>query len=320
VTRGAGPSWSPDSSRLAVVRRGHVWVARADGRAVRRVSRPEKFSFARAIPGRPLWTPNGRRIIFPRESYFPGELMTVSPQGGRPRRLTRNRIWETEPAWSPDGRMVAFTGVGLHDEQEIYVVRADGTQLRRLTRRPGPDSKPAWSPDGKRIVFVRDSRDGAVLYVVPSAGGKPRPIHRLAPRNGGSPSWAPASWIAINGIELVSGRGLSRGRATRPPPNGFDLQPDWAPDGRRFAFVRQVAYDCRDCLATYLMVGRVGNRGVRRVAKDLIAPAWSPDGSRIAAVMLEGGGLVTVRPDGSGRRVLAVGLDESTEIDWGPAP
>jgi TolB protein len=319
VTHGMGPSWLPDSSQLAVVRGGHVWVARADARAMRLVSRDEGFSFSVAVPGRPVWTPNGRRIIFPRESDFPGELMTVSPAGGRRHRLTHNRIREIQPAWSPDGRMVAFTGVGGTDEREIYVVRADGTRLRRLTRRPGPDSQPTWSPDGRRIVFVRETGSEAALVVVPLAGGKAKRIHHLRRTVGGSPSWAPARWIAINGIELVTESGRSRGRATRPPPNGHDWQPDWAPDGRRFVFVRQVSYDCRNFLATDLSVGRLGSNSVRKIATALVAPSWSPDGSRIAAVTFGGGALVTIRPDGSGRRVLAVGLEEDTEIDWGPA-
>lgn len=322
VTRGTAPSWSPDSRRLAVVRGAHVWVASADGRSVRRVSRRQ--GTRAAVTSRPVWTPNGRRILFSRESSFPSELVTVLPTGGERRRLTHNRLREIEPAWSPDGRMIAFTGVFDEEraaEKEIYVMRADGTHLRRLTRRRGPDSQPAWSPDGKRIVFVRASGSGAVLHVMSVIGGRSRPIRHLEPgiRAAGHPAWAPARWIAFDGLDLVSATGKSGGRLTRPREEAPDTQPDWAPDGRRFAFVRSVSMPCRQCEWLELYVGRLGTRRVRRVAANLVAPSWSPGGSRIAAVTEGGGALVTIKPDGSDRRVLAVGVEDEAGLDWGPA-
>jgi TolB protein len=321
VTSGINPSWSPDSSKLAVVRGEHVWVVRADGRAARRVGRSGAFSSDEA---RALWAPDGRRIVFPRENVVSDELMIVAPSGGPRRRLTHNRMLELNPAWSPDGRMVAFTGVlDEHgaSEEEIYVVRADGTGLRRLTHRRGTDSQPTWSPDGRQIVFLRRSRTDDALYVVPVAGGKPTPIVSLASWPTGHPAWAPGRWIAIDGIELYTPTGEAGGRLTHNPQEDEpDGELDWAPDGRRFAFARVVNLGCGQCEVPYLAVGELGSSNVSQTNTAVTSPSWSPDGSRIAAVLYGDGLLVTMRPDGSDRRVVAAGLgEEGAEIDWGPA-
>jgi Tol biopolymer transport system component len=345
VTRGIFASWSPDSSKLAVVRPSRkdpeesgapgstgndVWVVHADGRAPRRVSR-SRGSFS-GVEGRPVWTPNGRRILFLLYADIPGELMMISPASGQRRRLTHNRIQEFEPAWSPDGRMIAFTGILRGGEEEIFVMRADGTGLRRLTRRPGGDAQPSWSPDGKRIVFVRSTgNDGAgkvALYVVPSAGGTPRRIKALPSPSGNGwvhPAWAPGRWIAFDGIGLISATGKSGGRATRPPALGRDEQADWAPDGRHFAFVR-VGGGC--CAFGYVSIGSRGSSSVRETTAALSSPSWSPDGSRIAGVLFDPSGpgvaIVTMRPDGSDLRVVTDipypgVVYRATAIDWGPA-
>ena len=329
VLRGSAPSWSPDGSRLAVRRGDDVWVARADGGGARRVSRGRAVHSGEieeedGAHTRPVWTPDGRRIVFSRLSYVPGELVAVSPSGRQRRRLTRNRHHELEPAWSPDARMVAFVrvvGVGPGAKHEICVIQADGTRFRRLTRGQF-DSQPTWSPDGRQIVFTRRTTgtQTAALYLVGVAGGTPK---RIAPLATGHPAWAPGSLIALDGIELVRPTGEPVGRVTQPPDAGSDSQPDWAPDGHRFVFVRFEDPPCRQCEIHYLAVGELGSGAVRALApanyEELSSPTWSPDGSRIAALVAPGGPLVTMRADGSDRRVLVRYVADEAEIDWGGA-
>lgn len=326
---GSAPSWSPDGSKLAVRRGAHVWVARADGRGARRVSRGTgspsgSIEWEPGAETRPVWTAGGRRILFSRLSHVPGELVAISPANGQRRRLTRNRAHELEPSWSPNGRRIAFVrvvGRGPTRTQEICVMRADGTRFRRLTRGK-LDSQPTWSPDGTRIVFKRQTgTETAALYLVPAAGGR---LKRLAPLTTGHPAWAPGRLIAVDGIELMSPAGKPAGRATYPTEFMRDSQLDWAPDGRRFVFLRYENLQCRQCEIEYLVTGELGTSSVRRIDtsfEEFISPSWSPDGRRIAAVTAEGGRLITMRPDGSDRRVVAGTLGgESPEIDWGPGP
>jgi TolB protein len=263
-------------------------------------------------------------MFFTRLSHVPGELVAISPANGQRRRLTRNRTHELEPSWSPDGGGLAFVrvvGRGPTRTQEICVMRADGSRLRRLTRGK-IDSQPTWSPDGSRIVFTRQTgRETAALYLVPAAGGK---LKRLALLTTGHPAWAPGRLIAVDGIELMGPTGEPAGRATHPTELMRDSQLDWAPDGRRFVFLRYEDLQCRQCEIEYLATGELGNSAVRPIETtfgEFVSPTWSPDGRRIAAVTAESGRLVTMRPDGTDRRVVAGNLGgESPEIDWGPGP
>jgi Tol biopolymer transport system component len=322
VTGGDAPSWSPDSSRLAVARGNQVWVARANGRGAWRVSRGEPFSEFSGVSGRPAWTPDGRRIFFSRKHLDPGQLMVVPASGGRSRRLTPlNRLAESNPAWSPDGRTIAFTGTveGERGGSAVYLIRADGSQMRRLTPSAWLTAEPTWSPDGRRVLFMRWIKPTWVLFAMSAAGGK---ATRIAAVNRGNPAWAPGKSIALDGIDVLTPVGLSHGRITQPPQWGYDHEPDWAPDGRHFAFTR-VRKGCGpQCAFSYLTVGELGSTSAQQTTAEVTSPKWSPDGTRIAAVTYAEGTLVTMRPDGSDLRAVGVDLEEhedGIELDWGPA-
>jgi Tol biopolymer transport system component len=155
-----GSSVAFDSNRDGV--RG-VYVARADGHGVRRVS-GEGFA---AVP---TWSPDGRRLAMVRaEDDKPAvwNLWLLDLDSGRQTRVTSFRygqVWGG--AWFADGRRIAFSHedrLSIHDlvsgQTREFVSPVKG----RLVRTP------AVSPDGRWIVFqVR--RDGAWLLDVERGG------------------------------------------------------------------------------------------------------------------------------------------------------
>src|SRR5215218_652592 len=247
--------------------------------------------------------------------------MIISAAGDRRRRLTpRNRLAETEPSWSPDGRTVAFTGwvEGERGGPDVYLIHADGTRMRRLTPAAWTTADPTWSPNGKQVVFMRWIKPKWVLFAMPAAGGEASRIRAL---DEGNPAWAPGQSIAVSGIDLLSPAGVFEGRITEPPQWGYDHEPDWAPDGRHFAFTR-VRKGCGpQCAFSYLTVGELGSMSAQQTEAEVTSPKWSPDGTRIAAVTYAEGTLVTMRPDGSDVQVVGAGLlgefDQGVELDWG---
>jgi TolB protein len=103
--------------------------------------------------------------------------------------------------------------------------------------------------------------------------------------------------IQGRGICLAGARPAKDIRLTRPR---WNVQPSWSPDGRMLAFVGH-----------YLFVQDARGRG-RPIAGDdtydINNPAWSPNGRRIAyAAGRYGRRLLTIRPDGSGRRTITNG-------------
>lgn len=201
----------------------------------------------RPTPPAPPAPPAASGIIFS-AGNGEGDVYVMDADGSDRRRLTEHAAADFDPVWSPDGRRVAFRSHRDGDE-EVYVMGSDGSRERNLTRNPGTDYSPAWSPDGKRIAFASDREDpsGNDIYVVGADGHAAR---RVVMRE------------------------------------GIDEYPTWSPDGERIAFactggrvLEQGVGDFEVCVVE-LDSGRVAQLTDAPGLSD--APAWSPDGRRIA--------------------------------------
>ena len=102
-------------------------------------------------------SPDGSQIAFlMADDQGVAQFWTISPNGGEPRQLTRNR-WPIGSAftWSTDGRLLAH----VMDNSVCVTVAATG-ETHRLTQRfddavaPRPEAC-VFSPDGSRIAYVR---------------------------------------------------------------------------------------------------------------------------------------------------------------------
>ena len=84
------------------------------------------------------------------------QLWTISPNGGRPRQLTRNPWPVTSTfTWSPDGRHIAHAM-----DHSVCLTDTRSGETRRVTAPgDGPDEPRSeacvFSPDGKKIAFIR---------------------------------------------------------------------------------------------------------------------------------------------------------------------
>jgi Tol biopolymer transport system component/imidazolonepropionase-like amidohydrolase len=202
---------------------------------------------------RPVISPDGKQVAF----AALGDIY-VMPVGGKPVNITKDAALDTEPAWSPDGSQLAYSSDKDSEHLQLWVRDMKSGRSRRLTDLTTQPQGAAWSPDGTRIAFF--NVDGmwrvAQMSVIDVATGKVSKVHDSLPQPG-APAWSPdGKRLAIAGIAPMTKR-FREGTNQILTMSSSSLN-----DDKWFAPQPLMSIDSR------------GGCG----------PAWSPDGTKMAAI------------------------------------
>ncbi len=184
-------------SHIAFAYAGRLWiVGRSGGEARQLTSLPLDRPDAE---GRPIFSPEGDRVVFWRDSGGNVDLYVAPTAGGEARRLTFHPKEDQPLGWSADGRRVLFSSRRQSDRFfRLYTIPAEGGFEEELPLPLAEDG--ALSPDGTRIAYVprwnstrtwRNYRGGAAMPLWIASLADSRIVDKV-PRtdsNDFSPQW-----------------------------------------------------------------------------------------------------------------------------------
>ena len=180
---------SPDESQVAVTVRtsqnsADLWLHDVQ-RGV-----PTKLTFG---PGRrrmPVWSPDGRSIVFVAVggATVSDVLRKPSSGAGAEERIAQLGANTTPLDISPDGALLVYSITGTNTKDDLWLLPLQGqpTPTKYLDG-PSEERHAQFSPDGRRIAYSSDEFGQFQVYVqtVPATGDK----RQISTQGGSRPRW-----------------------------------------------------------------------------------------------------------------------------------
>ncbi|MDQ6803263.1 MAG: protein kinase [Acidobacteriota bacterium] len=241
------PRLSPDGRAIAFIR-----GAANDEIALLDLLRGSltRLSFEPGNANSPVWTPDGRYVIYGTDAPRPGMTNIVwraADGSGASEELFRSPNRLTPSSVSPDGKLLAYVERAPSTRGDIWLLSLAERKRTPLVQTPFDEDEPIFSPDGRWIAYVSDESGKYQVYVRSAAAGGGR--WQISIDGGSLPRWSRNGralfyWNrhdhAIYRVSVIESGPFSAGR-----PEGLFSRPDFGPydvtSDDRFLIVKGLA-------------------------------------------------------------------------------
>jgi serine/threonine protein kinase len=295
------PAFSPDGQSIVYFQpsadspAGDLWLVPVEG------GEPRQIAAGGLRGGEPVWTPDGRSIIYVSTRSGSVNLWSIPAGGGTPEPVTTGAGEDTDPEISRDGHTLIYTNT----RKTYSVMRLDpetGRRTRVFERRQVV-AMPSLAPSGHRLVFFSQTPSGVHLATVATDGGGQVWLTSRDGESNIAPQWSyDGQWIYFY--------------RTRPEPSfrripstggpSEQLLPDWRWVERNGARVDRsghlLAYSLLgpDATPARTIVRDLDTGGEHPLGAPLTALDWSNDGRFVFGTHRQGSVYKVVRCPAAG--------------------
>lgn len=150
---------------------------------------PTRFTTDPASDTNPVWSSDGRRIVFSSDRGGSPDLFSKATDGfGSDEQILTQRGPQLANDWSPDGRYLVFEDNSRETGLDLWLLPLEGDRTAKPLIRTRFDEWGArFSPNGEWVAFVSNETGTSEVYVASLRGASER--RRISTAGGIAPRW-----------------------------------------------------------------------------------------------------------------------------------
>lgn len=255
------------------------------------------------------WSPNSKYILafFLQKKQGKLQIVLVSVADGSVRVLKTldERYPESRALFSLNGEYIAYDLRPQKDiqQRDISLLLTEGNLEIPLIKHQADERLLGWTPDGKSVLFVSNRTGTTDVWLIRVTEGKPQGTPELIKKdigqiwpmgfiNKGSFYYSIETTMVdvyIASLDMKEGKFLEQPTKAAQRFEGFNLVPDWSPDGNYLAYVSYRSIEGKDFCVLCLRSVKTGE--IRTVSSPQLNYfryiSWAPDGRSIIAIGLD---------------------------------